>query len=97
MAKKDAAKTDEKETKAAKAPKVEQPKANGVTRPKDGTATGKVWDIADALSKKAKKPTARKPVLEAAAEAGINPSTAATQYGRWRKFNGLKGRGTDDE
>lgn len=86
----------EKEAKEEKAPKVEQPKANGVSRPKDGTKTGQVWAIADELSEAAGEPAKRKPVLEAAETAGINAATAATQYGRWRKFHGLEGRGTEE-
>lgn len=75
--------------KEKKAPVVKDT-VNGVTRPKAGTATGRVWEIADALSKKTKKPIERKAVLEATAGEGINPATAATQYGRWRKYNGLE-------
>lgn len=65
--------------------------ANGVVRPKDGTQTGRIWAISDDLSKKKGSPVERKDVLEQAAAEGLNESTAATQYGRWRKFHGLKG------
>lgn len=73
--------------------KIERVSQNGVTRPADGTVTGNVWAIADKLS--AKAPALRKDVLEAAVKAKINPSTAATQYGKWRKFHGLKGKGNE--
>lgn len=82
--------TEETKTEAPaveKAPKVEQ---NGVSRPKVGTATERVWEIADALSTAAGKAIERKPVLDAAVAEGINPATAATQYGRWCKFFGVK-------
>lgn len=89
-----------KDTKAKeKAPAKDKPvkdEQNGVVRPKTGTKTGRVWEIADELSKKAKKPASRKAVLEKTNGEGINSATAATQYGRWRKYHGLEGRGTDD-
>ena len=82
--------TEETKTEAPaveKAPKVEQ---NGISRPKVGTATERVWAIADALSTAAGKAIERKPVLDACEAEGINPATAATQYGRWCKFFGVK-------
>lgn len=66
--------------------KIEQ---NGVSRPKAGTATERVWAIADAKSQAAGKPATRKEVLDAALAEGLNVSTAATQYGRWCKFHGV--------
>jgi hypothetical protein len=81
-----------KPEKTEKAPKAEKPariQQNGVTRPNQGTNTGAVWEIADALSKDSGKPATRKDVLDKAVDKGINVSTAATQYGQWRKFNGL--------
>jgi len=75
--------------------KVVQPKQNGVSRPKTGTKTGRVWEIADAQSNEAGEAAKRKPVLDAAIAEGINAATAATQYGRWRKFNGLEGNGKE--
>jgi len=67
--------------------KIEQ---NGITRPGPGTSTGKVWDIADKISAKLKAPAPRADVLKEAEASGINAATASTQYGKWRKFNGLK-------
>lgn len=72
--------------KPAKEPKIEQ---NGVTRPSAGTKTARVWEISDTLSAAAGKPAKRREVLVAAVEEEINVATAATQYGRWRKFFGL--------
>lgn len=89
-----------KAPKKEKAPAVDKPKRetqNGVPRPGKGTTTGKVWDISDALTKKRSgKPALRKDVLAACEDEKINPATAATQYGRWRKFNGHQGRGTEE-
>jgi hypothetical protein len=76
------------EAKPAAAPKI---KAHGVTRPAAGTKTGRVWEISDELSKAAGKPIPRKDVMEKGEKEGINPATIATQYGKWRVFNGLKG------
>lgn len=64
---------------------------NGITRPKDGTTTGRVWAIADEISAKNKAPADRKTVIEQVVGEGINASTGATQYGKWRKFHGLTG------
>jgi hypothetical protein len=64
---------------------------NGVTRPKDGTTTGRVWAIADEISAKKGEPADRKTVIEQVVAEQINASTGATQYGKWRKFHGLVG------
>jgi len=77
---------------AEKPPKVVReplPKQNGVTRPKAGTQTGRVWAISDELSAAAGKPAARKDVINKGVAEGINPATLATQYGKWRRFFGL--------
>lgn len=84
MAKEEATKAETAEK--AKPVKDEQ---NGIVRPKAGTATGRVWEIADELSAKAGAPAPRKEVLGVAQKEDINVSTAATQYGRWRKYHGL--------
>ncbi len=80
---------DDKAEKPAPAPA--QPKQNDVTRPKDGTKTGQVWAIADKLSGEGDStvPATRGDVMKACEAAGLNQATAATQYGRWRKFHGL--------
>ncbi len=96
-----AAKGSEPAEKKAPAAKVDKPKRevkNTVPRPGKGTVTGRVWAISDALTKKLKgKPAPRKDVLASCADEEINPATAATQYGRWRKFNGFAGKGTETE
>ncbi len=84
--------------KAAEKEKVVRETKNGVTRPGDGTITGRIWAIADEISAAAnedgtKAPAMRAPVLNAAVKEKINESTAATQYGKWRKFHGLVGSG----
>lgn len=81
-----------KAEKPAKEPKVvvERIVQNDVTRPKDGTDTGKVWAIADALSNPAKGHFAtRGEVMEKAVAEQLNEATVATQYQRWRVFNGV--------
>lgn len=62
---------------------------NGIARPKPGTKTGRIWEIADELSAQLGHPVPRKKVLEVAISENMNPATAATQYGRWRKYHGL--------
>lgn len=59
--------------------------ANGVSKPGGGT-TRQIWDMADNISKKSKRPATRAEVLAEAEKAGLNASTAATQFGRWQKF-----------
>jgi len=76
--------------------KVERLSAHGVTRPAAGTKTGRVWEISDTLSKAAGKPIARKEVMDMAVAEGINSATIATQYGKWRVYNGLKGVSTTE-
>ena len=75
---------------AAKAPKAQAaPKPagdhNGNGRPKTGTATGTVWETADALKAQVGEPPERAAVIEACVKKGINAATASTQYGKWRK------------
>ena len=78
----------EKPAKAPKEPVVKDTQ-NDVTRPKAGTATGNVWDIADKLTAKLGRAATRAEVMEKAVEAQINEATVATQYQRWRVYNGV--------
>ncbi len=59
---------------------------NGITRPREGSTTRKVWDIADA------KDGVRADVLAECAKRKVNPATAMTQFGKWRQYHGLVGR-----
>lgn len=79
---------DAKAAKAA-APKVAKIEQNGVVRPGTGS-TAKVWSIADQISAETKAPATRKAVSEAGLAAGLVIGTINTQYGKWRKFNGLQ-------
>lgn len=82
-------KTKEVKPKAEKPVKPAKLEQNGVTRPTANSVTGSVWSIADSLSAAKKAAAERSEVMEAAKKAGINDATAATQYGRWRKFFGI--------
>lgn len=62
---------------------------NGVTRPKAGTVTARVWEICDELSAIAGSPAERAKVINAGISEGINAATIATQHGKWRKYHGL--------
>lgn len=56
-------------------------------RPKAGTATGRVWDIADevlATMPDTDQKTIRVEVLKRCTAEGINPATVQVQYGKWR-------------
>lgn len=70
-----------------KAPKDER---NGVTRPKPGTDTGRIWEIADSISTANQRPAGRSEVLAEAEKQKLNSATAATQFGRWCKYHGVK-------
>lgn len=73
--------------KAPKAPVVKD-EQNGVTRPSTG-ATRRVWEIADEISAKQKRPAERAEVTEVAEKEGLVKGTIHTQFGRWRKYYGL--------
>ena len=62
-------------------------RGHGIVRPKAGTKTARVWDIADRMQGRT-----RKEVLDAAVAEGINPSTAATQLGRRKRATGSRTR-----
>lgn len=79
-----------KKTAAPKAEKPAADKKNGVTRPKPGSQVAKVWDQADKITAKNKTTATRAEVLKACE--GMNVATIATQYGKWRRYNGVKGR-----
>lgn len=73
---------------AERAPKAQaepKPASDHNGRPKAGTATGTVWETADALQAQAGEPPERAVVIEACVKKGINAATASTQYGKWRK------------
>lgn len=58
-----------------------------VNRPKAGTATGRVWDIADKVYEQypdVPVKELRQRIIAACVDKGINASTAQTQYSRWR-------------
>jgi hypothetical protein len=80
------------EIKAAVTPKakVAKPAKTGeVARPKEGTATGAVWDICDemTLANGGVIPD-RKLVIDKCVEEGVNKATASTQFGKWKKAQG---------
>lgn len=66
---------------------------NGIALPREGTDSAKVWAIADEARKQNKgKCPVRSEVLAAATKAKVNEATAATQFARWRTYNGFEGR-----
>jgi len=54
-------------------------------RPSEGTATRKVWDIADKLAEAQGHTPTRGDVIDASVKAGVNKATAGVQYGAWMK------------
>jgi hypothetical protein len=85
---KDKAAADAKAAKEA----AKMPEQNGIRRPAPAGDTGKVWAIADDITKKRGQAAAIAEVLEVGRAQTINDATIRTQYARWRKFNGVVGR-----
>ncbi len=87
----------EKAPKAVKAPKpvkekIERLRQNGQTRPQPGSKTGLVWDIADAISEKLKRPALRNEVfdeMDKRTKQDFSTAMAGTQYSRWCAFYGV--------
>ena len=55
-------------------------------RPRAGTKTGRVWEVADRILKETGTAN-REAVTKACMQEGININTASTQYSYWRKAN----------
>ena len=54
------------------------------TKPTQGTKTGRVWEIADKISRESGRLAHRKQVVDAYVAEGGNPNTASTQYAYWK-------------
>lgn len=68
--------------------KRERKESGPASRPKPGTATGQVWEIADGVKDahpELEGKALRIKVIEAATAAGINRGTAQVQAGKWAK------------
>lgn len=59
-------------------------------RPRPGTITGRVWEIADHLEQETRQAT-REAVVKTCISEGININTASTQYSHWQ--NALRDSG----
>ena len=53
-------------------------------RPRAGTRTGRVWEVADEITRDRGRRASRREVVERIAADGGNPSTANTQYQYWK-------------
>lgn len=71
-----------------KAPAEKRERKNGMLLPRPDSAGGKVWAIADKLSKKAGAPAARKDVMNALPD-DISIGCAGGYFQDWRRFHGL--------
>jgi hypothetical protein len=85
------AKAKEREEKASTKVKVQLVSQRGVTQPKEGTKTRRVWDLADQLSKDKGAAVAIGELAPVAAKEGLNDATIRTQYARWKAFHGVYG------
>ena len=83
--------------KVAKAEKTATIAKNGVTRPRDGSACGKIWAICDAISRQMQAPAPISAVMEVSKQnvddngvlSPLHPTTVRCQFAKWRKFNGV--------
>ncbi|WP_217482584.1 hypothetical protein [Sphingomonas sp. CL5.1] len=75
----------------AEASKIEREKRNGVTKPAEGTITGRLWAIIDEITRDKGAPATRKEILERGEVEGFNMAMTASLYAHWRKFHGLVG------
>lgn len=73
-----------------KAPKIVLLQQNGVSRPREGSKTARVWEIADVISSTNKAPAKRGDVMAAGLAEALSKGTIATQYGKWCAYNGVK-------
>jgi len=64
------------------------PPSAPTTKPASG-ATKRVWEIADAIYSELGGRMTRANVIQACSATGINSSTAATQFGRWKKARSI--------
>ncbi len=56
-------------------------------RPALDTKTGRVWTIADRISRERARTARRQEVIDAFVAEGGNPNTASTQYSHWKKHH----------
>ena len=63
-------------------------------RPRAGTATGQVWDIADEITREKGRCAELSEVIERSSAKGGNRNTASTQYYRWKQH--CQARAPDD-
>ena len=82
---------EEKAAKAVKVVKIAQPQSNGITRPRPDGNCGKVWEIADVISRRIGQPVPISMLIVETQAAGLNDATCRTQYARWKTFNGVFG------
>lgn len=62
------------------------------TRPKAGSSTGRVWDLADSILDSMPNLAVkelRAEIIRRSTEEGINPATAQVQYGKWKASKNL--------
>ena len=94
---KEAAKAAKEAEKVAKAEKTATIAKNGVTRPRDGSACGKIWAICDAISRQMQAPAPISAVMEVSKQnvddngvlSPLHPTTVRCQFAKWRKFHGI--------
>ncbi len=66
-------------------PQIEQDSMSDSVRPLAGTITGRVWDIADEITRKKGRCAERSEVIERFAAQGGNKGTASTTYYNWKR------------
>lgn len=64
-------------------------------RPRPGALTGRVWEIADGITRETGRRAERREVIQRYVAEGGNPNTAATQYQHWKKRHEAAGEGSE--
>lgn len=59
---------------------------NSAPRPSFGTKTGRIWEIADEITRETGRIAKRQAVIDAFRKEGGNPNTASTQYSQWHAY-----------
>jgi bifunctional DNA-binding transcriptional regulator/antitoxin component of YhaV-PrlF toxin-antitoxin module len=70
---------------------------SGPNRPRSETKTGRVWDIADEITRQKRRTAKRQEVMDAYEAEGGNPNTASTQYSAWNAAIGKRGHALDEQ
>jgi membrane protein involved in colicin uptake len=79
-------KAEKEEPKKEVTPSLKQ---NGITMPKEGSQSRKIWDICNKLSEVKGSVIERKKLMGSTDVTEFNSTTVSVQFGKWKTFYGL--------